>query len=290
MGRSGDHDDKGKNIHKDPAKGNEETMQYDIPLLNKEFHDINPFICGWHYCDRGHSFGPAIREYYLIHYILTGKGCFERAGTTYNLTHGNLFLIRPRELTFYKADMETPWNYVWIGFHGALASKLIEETYFNNNPTIYSPGCESIFKDMMRAEKMNQTAELYLCGKIFELFAFLKEMMSEKNQQSLNYAQRAEHYIQSNYMNKLSITGIAKMLGIDRRYLFRVFTEYTGMSPMQYLVNYKLEKAAQLLMQCDVTVSEAARSCGYSDTFNFSKMFKKKHGVSPSGYKKNLKV
>ena len=82
--------------------------QNDIPLLNKGFHDVNPVVCGWQNCDSGHSFGPAIREYYLIHYILDGKGIFERRGVIYNLAKGSMFLIRPHELTFTKQMWKSP--------------------------------------------------------------------------------------------------------------------------------------------------------------------------------------
>jgi len=261
-------------------------MQNNIPLLNKGFHDINPVVCGWEDCEKGHFFGPAIREYYLIHFIMSGTGIYQRAKVTYNLSKGSMFLIYPHEPTFYKADTENPWSYVWIGFTGALALELLKKSGFSEEcPVVYSPACSSIFKSMTETKKMRQTAEIYLCGKIYELFAHLEQESSLESRTALIYAKRAENFIQSNYMNNISISGIADMLGIDRRYLFRVFTEYTGVSPQTYLVNYRLEKAAQLLAGYGCPVSEVARSCGYSDMFNFSNMFKKKYGMSPSKYK-----
>lgn len=266
----------------------ERGKQNDIPLLNKGFHDVNPVVCGWQNCDSGHSFGPAIREYYLIHYILDGKGTFERKGVIYNLIKGNMFLIRPHELTFYKADLENPWSYVWIGFNGALAEELIDGSGFNQNPIVYSPSCAFIFNNMISAYKLSQSPEMYLCGLIFELFARLKEENNVSTSAAQIYAQRAENYIQSNYMYDISVAGIAKMLGIDRRHLYRIFAEYIGTSPQNYIVRYRLGKAAELLSHYDCNVSEAARSCGYKDTFNFSKMFKKEYGMCPSEYKKKF--
>lgn len=263
-----------------------EKKQNDIPLLNKCFHDVNPVVCGWQECRSGHSYGPAIRTYYLIHYIMDGKGIFERQGTVYNLGKGNMFLIRPHELTFYKADDETPWSYVWIGFNGALAEELINGSGFDKEPIVYSPGSAYIFNSMISANKMDQSAEIYLCGLIFELFAHLKEENNVSVRTAHIYARRAENYIQSNFMYDISIAGIAKMLGIDRRYLYRIFIEYIGTSPQKYILRYRLGKAAELLSQYSCSVSEAARSCGYKDTFNFSKMFKKEYGISPSEYKR----
>lgn len=265
-----------------------DKKQHDIPLLNKGFNDVNPVVCGWQECHSGHSFGPAIREYYLIHYIMEGKGFFERQGIVYKLGKGNMFLIRPHELTFYKADLENPWFYVWIGFSGALAEELIDGSGFDKNPIVYSPSCAFIFKNMISASKLGQSAEIYLCGLIFELFARLKEENNVSSCAAQIYARRAENYIQSNYMYDISVAGIAKMLGIDRRYLYRIFVEYIGTSPQKYILKYRLSKAAELLSQYDCLVSEAARSCGYKDTFNFSNMFKKEYGISPSEYKRKF--
>lgn len=261
--------------------------QIDIPLINREFHDINPIVCGWQNCSNGHEFGPAIREYYLIHYILNGKGIFERQGDRYNLVKGGMFLIRPHESTFYKADYDNPWSYVWIGFNGAIVEELISGSHFNKSPVVYSPGCSFIFNNMTAASKKSQAIELYLCGMIFELFARLKEESKSDTRPAQIYARRAENYIQANYMYDINIAGIARMLGIDRRYLYRIYKEYTGTSPQNYLIKFRLAKAAELLSNYDCTVSEAARSCGYKDAFNFSNMFKKEYGISPSEYKKN---
>ena len=199
-----------------------------------------------------------------------------------------MFLIRPHELTFYKADEENPWLYVWIGFKGVLAEELIDGSGFDKNPVVYSPSCAFIFKNMTSLNKLGQSAEIYLCGLIFELFARLKEENNVNTPTAQIYARRAENYIQSNYMEDISVEGIAKMLGIDRRYLYRIFVEYIGTSPQNYILKYRLGKAAELLSQYDCIVSEAARSCGYRDVFNFSKMFKKEYGISPSEYKKKF--
>lgn len=262
-------------------------MMHNISLLNKGFGEINPLVCGWEDCENGHSFGPASREYYLIHFIISGAGVFERNGQSYSLTKDCMFLIRPYELTFYKADDNNPWTYIWIGFSGSLVKNLLENSHFSNdNCTLCLPSLRNTFLSMREAINLQHSPEIFLCGKIYELFSKLHEEFSPapKCSTGVLYAMRTKDYIMANYSNHISIQGIANMLGIDRRYLCRVFYKHIGDTPQNFLVNFRLEKAALLLSKHGYSVSEAARSTGYEDIYNFSKIFKKKYGVPPSQY------
>ena len=88
----------------------------DTLLDNLHMADINPRICGVEACAPGHSFGPAVREYFLLHYVVRGKGIFRRGKREYTLQAGEIFVIRPGEVTYYEADMRDPWEYMWAGF------------------------------------------------------------------------------------------------------------------------------------------------------------------------------
>lgn len=264
-------------------------MVHDVSLLNKGFEEINPLVCGWENCESGHSFGPASREYYLIHYIISGAGIFQRNGQSYSMTKGCIFLIRPYEITFYKADDDDPWEYIWIGFNGRLVPGLLAGSGFSeDNCTLCIPALRNTFLSMKEAVNLQHSSEIFLCSKIYELFSQLHEEfhpMLKGNTGSL-YSKRAKDHIMANYANHISVESIANMLGIDRRYLCRVFYKNTGDTPQNFLVNYRLEKAAVLLAKHGYSVGEAARSTGYDDIYNFSKMFKKKYGVPPSRYLK----
>jgi len=263
-------------------------MMHNISLLNKSFKEVNPLTAGWENCDVGHAFGPASREYYLIHYVISGSGVFQRSGQSYALSKGCMFLIRPYELTFYKADDNDPWEYVWIGFNGQLVSNLLENSGFSNdNCTLCIPSLRNTFLSIKEATNLLHSSEIFLCSKIYELFSHLHEEFHPQyvgNMGSL-YSKRAKDHIMANYANHISVESIANMLGIDRRYLCRVFNKTIGETPQGFLVNYRLERAAVLLAKYGYSVSEAARSSGYDDIYNFSKMFKKKYGVPPSRYR-----
>ena len=83
--------------------------------------------CGYSTTAPLHSFGPAVRPHYLIHFILNGKGIFQKGDKTYHLETGQGFFIEPDELTFYQADAKEPWEYLWVGFNGTMVPELLKQ-------------------------------------------------------------------------------------------------------------------------------------------------------------------
>ena len=81
---------------------------------DRTFSDCFLNFAGHEQCEPGHSFGPAIRPCYIIHFILSGKGKFFCDNVEYDLGANQAFLIEPTAMTFYQADFEDPWHYLWI--------------------------------------------------------------------------------------------------------------------------------------------------------------------------------
>lgn len=89
-------------------------------------------------CMPGHSFGPAIRDHYLIHCILNGEGTFTVGKRKYQLYQGEGFLIVPGVLTHYQADQANPWKYCWVGFNGTDAKSICSQCGISlENPTFH---------------------------------------------------------------------------------------------------------------------------------------------------------
>ncbi len=97
----------------------------------------------------------------------------------------------------------------------------------------------------------------------------------------------AEEYMLSNFSQCISVDDVANHLHIDRRYLYKIFKQHSGISPKGYLNNIRISKACELLASDLYSVSDIAKNVGYSDQFQFSKFFKKQTGISPIEYKKS---
>ena len=116
------------NIHK--ALGDIFMSHISLEVNHKHFRDLYLCFCGIHDCEPSHSFGPAIRPNYLLHFVIKGKGNYYLNDNCYEVKENECFLIRPNELTFYQADKDDPWTYVWVGFDGEMAQKYLEAAGF----------------------------------------------------------------------------------------------------------------------------------------------------------------
>ena len=242
---------------------------YLVHLVNRSFHDLNPLIVGEHACPAGHSFGPSMRKYTLIHFVESGEGTLCKGGETYTVHAGEAFLILPGEITLYSASETDPWTYRWVGFDGALSER------FSELPPVFS--CPSHWGDKLIAALENDGMSEYRIASV--LFGLYAELFASARPHS-HYVRRVKNLFNTLYMQDLRVEEIADTLNLDRRYLSRIFKEKTGQTMQEYLIGVRMEAAKAQLLRGG-TVAEAAKLSGYKDVCNFSKMFKRTFGVSP---------
>lgn len=242
----------------------------EVLLINRGFHDLNPVVYGEEKCAPGHSFGPAVRAYTLLHYVVSGEGTYTVGGVTYRVKAGQAFRIIPGETTVYTADMNDPWHYCWVGFDGALSGR-----FATLPPVFYVPeAARTIFRFDMEERVMIE------CRMVSALFAFYAEMFAEDSGRHAHYVRRVKDYVRAMYMQEVRVERIAEQMNLDRRYLSRIFKEKTGQSVQEYLITVRMEEAKRCLLR-GLSVSESAHRSGYEDVCNFSKMFKSRYGMSP---------
>lgn len=94
--------------------------------------------------------------------------------------------------------------------------------------------------------------------------------------------QRIVEYINSHYMEPLTIPELAKQYGLNSKQLAYLFKKHIGTSPNDYLIEYRLDRARELLSTTNYSVGEISNCVGYSDANYFSKLFKMRTGLSPS--------
>lgn len=99
------------------------------------------------------------------------------------------------------------------------------------------------------------------------------------------YVAHAVRYIQNHYSEPIRIDDIARYVGLNRSYLSTLFKKHTGLSPLKFLQNFRITRAAHLLSMTQLSIASIAFSCGYQEPESFHKIFRKSTGLSPSQYR-----
>lgn len=259
--------------------------------------DLNVTCYGHETCNKKHYWGPGIRDYYLIHYVISGKGIFKTGENVYKINAGEAFVIEPEAISYYEADNDDPWEYIWIGFSGLKSAHYVSQISPKNScPILYCKKdnkLEQCIGEMLSYSYEQCGRDIILQSYLYK-FIYLLIQSVDINRNTTQkyiaekYVEDAAIYISNNYSNDIKVYDIAKYVNITRAYLFRLFKKYLHTSPQQFLINFRIEKASELLKNPSFTIGNVARSVGYTDVLLFSKIFKKITGISPSEYRKQL--
>ncbi|MFX3635819.1 MAG: AraC family transcriptional regulator [Candidatus Pristimantibacillus sp.] len=250
-------------------------------------------------CVPGHAVGPGVRDVYKIHFVHKGKGTLKVADQSFSLSAGQAFLIYPHIVTYYEADEADPWTYSWIGFYGIEAANAIANT-------VLTPASPVFLMDVRLMpglyEQLNEAASYEGSGSLrlkVLMYDFLSVLVDSNPLSAVSnrvpkkqdvYVHQGLEFIHSHYCEDISVKQLAALLGLDRKYLSAIFKEAVGVPPQQYLLNYRMDKACELLGKGLYSVGEVSRSVGYQDALLFSRMFKKVKGIPPKSFMSILNI
>ena len=242
--------------------------------------------CNAYYQDETYAWGPGIHRDYVIHYVLKGCGYYETGGQRYKVNAGESFIIFPGETVRYYPDAVCPWEYTWVNFNGEDAKSLISMTDFSEKPVC--PKSEKL-KDIYGAfsnDMLQKHVRLRNTGLLQILLAYYIELYpSRLSERTADYLYFAKQYIAANYYrHDFGVAELASAVGLERSYLYRLFMDSEGVSPVQYIINKRMESAFQMLKDGAKQVKLISYSVGYDNPLYFSNCFKKKFGVSPKAY------
>lgn len=269
------------------------TDRYDIKKLPNQSLAVTQ--CGLQICNSGHSYGPFLYSHYSAHFILSGKGTYTCGGKTYSLCAGQGFMIIPDMPNTYTADIDEPWKYIYANFCGADDETLVHSAGLNEDNMIFEFDLtDDMLHDltMMHSASKDQSARGYdVTGYFLLVMSRLVKANTQRNANTnlpQHYVRRAISYIEDNYPEKITVESIAAYVGIDRTGLYRIFKKNLNISPAQFLISYRLERAKAMMEHDNLTISEIAVSTGFFDAAHFTVAFSKKYGISPGRYHTEL--
>lgn len=262
---------------------------------NQNFVDLGLFQFGWERCAPAHSFGPAARNHYLFHYILSGTGTLmaddsKGVTQTYSIKSMQGFMIFPNQITTYVADKQLPWEYVWLEFDGLRVKSLLETIGLSLDKPVYHARNKNLREDManemLYISRHKDESPFHLIG---HLYLFLDYLLRSAADEQLEhgsklrefYIHEALTYIEHNFQNEITIEDIAGVCGLNRTYFGKIFKEALGKTPQEFLLNYRMLKAAELLKLTSLSIGDVGLAVGYANQMHFSRAFKNNYGISP---------
>ncbi|MDE5866654.1 MAG: AraC family transcriptional regulator [Lachnospiraceae bacterium] len=262
---------------------------------SENFVDLGLYQFGWEQCDPAHSFGPAARNHYLFHYCLSGTGTLlaqnsKKESLSYQIKSGQGFMLFPNQICTYIADKELPWEYVWLEFDGLRVKETVELSGLNPDQPIYKARykdiSETMKEEMLYIVNHREESPFHLIG---HLYLFIDSLVRSSTSAQISkgnslrdfYIKEAFSFIEQNFQNDISVEDIAASCGLNRSYFGKIFHENMGKTPQEFLISYRMTKAAELLKLTGLSIADIGNAVGYPNQLHFSRAFKNVYSISP---------
>lgn len=272
-------------------------MQILWKKYTKENFEVNLDECGIEQGIPGFGYKYEVLKNSVIHYVTKGCGTFKFNNKVYNLKEGDIFILLKGMDVEYMASIDDPWEYYWIGFSGSKVGEYLNRTSIIDSYVANCSGNSKIPNIIVNMCEISKTYnpsnsdDIVLLKELYSLlYTLIKEFpkpFEYKDKELHTYIQDAIDFINSNYMNSITVHEIAEHVNLSRSYLYKMFIKNLKISPQKYLINLRMYKATLLLKNTKLPIGEIANKVGYADSLLFSKTFSKYFSVSPLNYRNN---
>ncbi len=249
----------------------------------------------------GYSFlaskGRVLEEYQFV-YITRGKGVFtsKSSGET-EIKAGDMFLLFPGEWHSYHPDEKTGWDEYWIGFKGLNIDNRVTNGFFIPSEPVFHVGLnEEIVRmyrhaiTIAREQRIGYQQMLAGIANVIQGFAYaLHRHNTFEDQEAAQQIQKAKVIMMERFGQGISPTDVADNINMGYSKFRRLFKEYTGYAPLQYIQELRLQQSKELLLSTNLSLTEIADEVGYDNADYFSTAFKKKNRITPTAYRKKKK-
>lgn len=236
----------------------------------------------------------------ILIYCTDGKGWFSIDDEKHEVSANQFFIIPATDQPLkYGSNADDPWTIYWVHFTGNKLNSLNQSLSIKN---MASPRTipfdehrirlwEMIYNCLEKGysdENLNYAnLSLYF---LIANFLFPQKNMELSQARAEEISDKVIEYMKNNISLRLTITDIAAEFAYSASHFQNIFRTKTGISPIDYFIHLKIQRACQLLALSDLRIKEVAAAVGYSDPFYFSRLFHKLMGSSPQAYKNKNRI
>lgn len=256
-----------------------------------------PFYC----TEAGHFYGRSRfatartdKESYILFYTVAGAGLIEQGAQQVELPAGSALLLNCRTPQSYcTAPGQESWQHYWVHLDGAGVTNMAETLLPQNRLTPVrvsgwemQPLFESIFAEWDRGTVAAQIETGLTLHRMLALLA-ARLLAGDASRSNRALIEQATGYIRAHYAEPLSLDALLAQTPVSKSWFLRLFRQYTGTTPYNFLLSTRITRAKELLVLTDFAVSEIAHQVGFGDESNFSTRFTAMVGQSPQQYRKS---
>ncbi len=256
-----------------------------------------PFYC----TEAGHFYGRSRfatartdKESYLLFYTVAGAGLIEQGAQQIELPAGSALLLNCRTPQSYcTAPGQQSWQHTWVHLDGAGVANLAETLLPQNRLTPVrvsawemQPLFDTIFAEWDRGTVAAQIETGLTLHRMLALMA-ARLLAGDASRSNRALIEQATGYIRTHYAEPLSLDALLAQTPVSKSWFLRLFRQYTGTTPYNFLLSTRITRAKELLVLTDFAVSEVAHQVGFGDESNFSTRFTAMVGQSPQQYRKS---
>lgn len=267
---------------------------------HKLSRDCYPLAVGYYDRAEGHKMRRKHHNNNLLIYCFAGRGFLQTPDWEGTVNGGELMMLPQGVPHHFGADQGNPWSIYWCHFAGHLAHDYIDHMDFQSSRPIRaigeSPALKAQFQALLAETSFgfNEPALIYAANMLKQLLTFVGKLVREVNaDRSPLQGQRfnpdkVQAYMLQNLDRPIDLDSLAKLSNLSKFHFSKLYRETTGFSPIQHLIQMKVEYARYLLETSDLSIQDIADRLGYDDSLYFSRLFRKTTGVSPRQYREGV--
>ena len=228
-----------------------------------------------------------IREDFYLLILIEGSFDVYLNGKIVPISEGDAIIFPPNERFIYSKSQEENVYYLWTHFTGSYAECLIKKLGLPLNSIIKNADCAQAVSAFENAFELTLKNSSFIDS---ELSVFINNLLiniakSLKSESSEKHIAKSLTIINESFSSDIAIAELANAENLSVSRYNYVFKKSMGVSPLKYITSLRMSKAKYLLKNTDLTVSQIANECGYSDSHFFHRIFKNENEMTPKQYR-----